>query len=151
MPVTRASTPVKKKRKAPAPKKEKKPSKTDSTDREYIVGRIMDKRIKNRKVEYLIKWKNYGAHENTWESAENCNCPELIAEFEKQHRNSDEKTIRTKASRPVLEKQMPEFVLREEYETLVEQMNVLRQELEEVKKWVVPYLENRASSEDPHC
>uniref|UniRef100_A0AC34Q6M9 Chromo domain-containing protein n=1 Tax=Panagrolaimus sp. JU765 TaxID=591449 RepID=A0AC34Q6M9_9BILA len=145
MPInTRASASIKKKKKVPAPKKGEKPKKIVSTERQYIVSKILDRRLKNGAVEYLIKWKNFGSNENSWESAEKCNCPELIAQFEKQHQKSVVRTVRAKASRPVLERQMPEVVSREEHEALVEQMNKLREELEEVKGWVVPKVENRS-------
>ena len=49
----------------------------------YSVERVVDKRItKDNLVQYLIKWEGYPDSENTWESAENCNCPELIRKFE---------------------------------------------------------------------
>jgi len=35
-------------------------------------------------VEYLIKWKGYDKPEdNTWESKDDCHCPDLIKAFEK--------------------------------------------------------------------
>ncbi|PNH26219.1 hypothetical protein BJF96_g10464 [Verticillium dahliae] len=48
---------------------------------EYEVERIIDHRTKNNQDEYLIKWKNYGHEENTWEPIKNLNCPQLLRQF----------------------------------------------------------------------
>jgi chromobox protein 1 len=33
-------------------------------------------------VEYLIKWEGYPDDENTWQGADDMNCPDLVREFE---------------------------------------------------------------------
>lgn len=33
----------------------------------YVVEKILGKRTKNSKVEYLVKWENYPHSDNTWE------------------------------------------------------------------------------------
>ena len=50
----------------------------------YVVEKILDKRKKRNKFEYLIKWQNYGEADNTWESADNFLCPDLVQEFEEK-------------------------------------------------------------------
>ena len=41
-----------------------------STDQQYfVIEKIVGKRIKNRKTEYKIRWKNYGPKDDTWEPA----------------------------------------------------------------------------------
>ena len=50
---------------------------------EYEVECILDKRIKWRKPQYLIKWTGYPLHDATWEPLENLeNAQEKIKEFE---------------------------------------------------------------------
>ena len=53
-------------------------------EEEYVVDQLLDKRIKNGKVEYLISWQGYGPDENTWEPKANLDCPELIKDFEEK-------------------------------------------------------------------
>lgn len=48
-------------------------------DDQWEVERIIDKRIKHRKIQYLVKWVGY--EETNWEDAANLNCQNLIDEF----------------------------------------------------------------------
>ena len=47
-------------------------------EEEYVVDKLLDKRVKNGRVEYLLSWKGYGPEENTWEPRANLDCAELI-------------------------------------------------------------------------
>ena len=49
---------------------------------EYEVEEILGARKRGRGIQYLIKWKDYGLEENTWEPRRNVgNAEELIGEF----------------------------------------------------------------------
>lgn len=54
---------------------------------DYIVEKILDKREKNGKTEYLLKWEGYVVNDSTWEPEENLNCDELLEKFEKKQKN----------------------------------------------------------------
>ncbi|RCN38504.1 chromo' (CHRromatin Organization MOdifier) domain protein, partial [Ancylostoma caninum] len=41
-------------------------------------------------VEYLIQWKGYGPSDNTWEPAKQCDCADLIEEFERSRKATSE-------------------------------------------------------------
>ncbi|KAE9550871.1 hypothetical protein FO519_005916 [Halicephalobus sp. NKZ332] len=71
-------------------------------ENEFFVEEILDKRIvgREKKVEYLIKWKGYNNPEdNTWEPKENCQCDELIEKFEKEWKEKQEAEKKAKEAR----------------------------------------------------
>jgi len=55
---------------------------SDDPNQEYEVERILQKREKGKRIEYLIKWKGYPSSSNTWEPKENLFCPAILQEFE---------------------------------------------------------------------
>jgi len=52
---------------------------------EWVVEEILDSKLINRKLRYLIKWKDFGVEHNTWEPWDNVHAPDLIAEFYRKH------------------------------------------------------------------
>ena len=55
-------------------------------ENEYEVEEILDTRTKDKKQQWLIKWKNYGHEENTWEPIEHLtDCQPLLRQFQQQH------------------------------------------------------------------
>ncbi|KAH7714895.1 heterochromatin protein 1 alpha [Aphelenchoides avenae] len=53
----------------------------------YRVEKILNKRKKNGKVEYYIKWKGYNdPKDNSWVERSMCHCEDLIRAFEKHRK-----------------------------------------------------------------
>lgn len=55
------------------------------SESEFVVEKVIDKRIRQGKVEYLLKWRGYDSDENTWEPRDNLQCSELVEAYEKMH------------------------------------------------------------------
>jgi len=56
----------------------------------YEVEKLLDKRVKKGKTEYLVKWKGYeDESENTWEPMDNLDCEDKIQEFEKKQKEKE--------------------------------------------------------------
>lgn len=49
---------------------------------EFVVEKILDKRMKGGVLEYFLKWQGFPDSDNTWEPADNLTCLELIEAFE---------------------------------------------------------------------
>ena len=59
---------------------------TEDGEEEYEVERILDSRRVRRQLQYYVKWKGYGAEENSWQPKEHLtNAPEMVAEFHRLH------------------------------------------------------------------
>ena len=82
--------------KEPAPdtnSSRKSPTSSDSEGQEeWEVEKVIGKRVRRGRVQYLLKWKGYPTEESTWEDAEDCFCTDLVNEFlQKEKRNEDRK------------------------------------------------------------
>ena len=51
---------------------------------EWIVEEILDSRMINRKLRYLIKWEGFGVEHNSWAPADDVHAPERVAEFHRR-------------------------------------------------------------------
>lgn len=58
----------------------------ESSEDEYIVEKIIGKKVRKGKISYRVKWKGFSEDEATWEPAENCFCKDLIEQYENSHR-----------------------------------------------------------------
>lgn len=78
------------------------PSSQETPEGEYEVESILNKRIRRKKIEYLIKWKGYGVADATWEPSENLSCEDLIINHEKKLEEEAEQaaSARRSAGRP---------------------------------------------------
>ena len=64
-------------------------------EEEFEVEKILNKRTIRGKEKFLVRWKDYMAEEDTWESRENLeNAKELVEEFKREYREEVEKLRR---------------------------------------------------------
>jgi transposase InsO family protein len=54
-------------------------------EEEWVVDKILDSRMINRKLRYLVKWKDFGTEHDSWEPWDNVHAPELVADFYRRH------------------------------------------------------------------
>ena len=54
-------------------------------EKEFIMEEILDSRVINQKLHYLIKWEGYRIEHNSWEPADDIHTPECIMDFHRRH------------------------------------------------------------------
>ena len=54
-------------------------------EEEFIVKEILDSRVINRKLCYLVKWEGYRIKHNSWEPADDVHAPECVVDFHQKH------------------------------------------------------------------
>ncbi len=68
---------------------------------EFLVEKILDKRWRYGKIEYLLKWVGYSDDQNSWEPEENLHCQELIKDFEEQLEQFNDQSKRRSTSKNI--------------------------------------------------
>lgn len=56
-------------------------SRNSNAENEYEVDAILNDKKTRSGHKYLIRWKNYGPDEDTWEREDNLNCPTILAQY----------------------------------------------------------------------
>ena len=65
-------------------------------EEEYEVETILDKRTRNRRTEYLVKWLGYPVHESSWEPSQNMkNAHDFIQDFNNKKQKQVQKNTST--------------------------------------------------------
>ena len=54
-------------------------------EKEFIVEEILDSRVINWKLHYLVKWEGYKIKHNSWEPVDDIHAPERIMDFHQRH------------------------------------------------------------------
>ncbi|ELR12069.1 Chromatin Organization Modifier domain containing protein [Acanthamoeba castellanii str. Neff] len=80
----------------------------DDDEQLYEVERIVSRRKRKGRVEYLLKWKGWDDSHNSWIAAKECACDELVEEFEENERTSKRrkranKTASTKGKEKIMD------------------------------------------------
>merc|ERR1712142_409056 len=72
------------------------PAFNNLANEEFVVEKIVKKRINKKVVEYLVKWEGYDKLQNTWEPIDNLNCKKMMDEFEEKLKQKQEQNNKSK-------------------------------------------------------
>eukprot|EP00092_Neocalanus_flemingeri_P029705 GFUD01032252.1.p1 GENE.GFUD01032252.1~~GFUD01032252.1.p1 ORF type:complete len:727 (+),score=284.09 GFUD01032252.1:67-2247(+) len=104
----------------------------------FEVEKILEKKVKGKKVQYLVKWKNYdGPNDDTWEPADTLvEAFDLIENFENKLAVTEEKeTIKLNTANETNELKAEEASeLKKEHETIVEEVETEDKQKKEYPK-----------------
>ena len=82
---------------------------SEERDKEYEVDYIVASRIYRHRLQYLVHWKGYEAHECTWEPASNVkNAPLVVERFYKENPSAPRKLRMAQLAFDSLFKPVPE-------------------------------------------
>ena len=54
-------------------------------EEEWVVEDILDSKLINWKLQYLVKWKDFGMEHNSWEPQENVHALDIVVDFYQKH------------------------------------------------------------------
>lgn len=64
-------------------------STADEEEEDYEVEDIVDHKTERKRIMFLVRWKNYGSADDTWEPESSLSCPEIIAKYREAHPEVD--------------------------------------------------------------
>ncbi|SLM35451.1 reverse transcriptase domain protein [Lasallia pustulata] len=57
----------------------------DDNKKVYNVEKVLQSRLENGKLQYLVKWKGYSMNDNTWEPASQFTSKKVLQDFDRHH------------------------------------------------------------------
>ena len=54
-------------------------------EEEWVIEEILDSKVINWKLQYLVKWKDFRFKHNSWEPWDNVHAPDLVTDFYQRH------------------------------------------------------------------
>lgn len=61
---------------------------SEGDSKDYAVEKILDDKLMGKKRQYLVRWEGFESDDDSWQPAENLNCPEKIAVYEKNKKKT---------------------------------------------------------------
>ncbi|XP_032363363.1 chromobox protein homolog 1-like [Etheostoma spectabile] len=72
--------------------------KEEEEEEEYVVEKVLDRRVVKGRVEFLLKWKGFSDEDNTWEPQDNLDL-DLITEYMQRHKEEEEEKKKKEGKR----------------------------------------------------